>query len=471
MTARVGNQAGQGCVSGPVTDPSKKKVTESAAVKVSGLIIGLMGLGVLAGCGERETYLPGQREELRAITADGGVEEINGQANRSAPIALPKQSANADWTSGIGTASTRASHPALSGAPALQWTASIGAGDSRKARINANPVVAGGRIFTLDSGAQVMAHSTAGATLWSVDLTPPTDRAGDASGGGIAFGDGKVFVSSGFGLLTALDPANGAVVWQQDLTATGTGTPTVAGDLVYLMAGDDTAWAVETDTGRVRWQLSATPDVANVLGAPAPAVGDKFVIFAFGDGDVQAAFKRGGLRMWSTQVSGQRKLRALSKIGDITGDPVLSGDRVYVGTSAGRLVALNAGNGEREWTAKEGAVGPVWPVGGSVFAVTDLNELVRLDATTGERIWGVDLPGFTSNKPRRQAAIYGHSAPVLAGGRIVVASGDGQLRFFDPANGNLVQSVEVPGGATTAPVVAGGVLYVVSKRGQLHAFR
>jgi outer membrane protein assembly factor BamB len=52
-----------------------------------------------------------------------------------------------------------------------------------------------------------------------------------------------------------------------------------------------------------------------------------------------------------------------------------------------------------------------------------------------------------------------------------VASSDGKLRSFDPTDGSLIGSVDVPGGATTAPVVAGGTLYVVSGEGQLHAFR
>ena len=54
---------------------------------------------------------------------------------------------------------------------------------------------------------------------------------------------------------------------------------------------------------------------------------------------------------------------------------------------------------------------------------------------------------------------------------MIVASNDGMLRSFDPVNGALAGSVEIPGGATTAPVVAGGTLYLVSRKGQLHAFR
>jgi outer membrane protein assembly factor BamB len=45
------------------------------------------------------------------------------------------------------------------------------------------------------------------------------------------------------------------------------------------------------------------------------------------------------------------------------------------------------------------------------------------------------------------------------------------LRSYDPRDGSLVGSVEIPSGATTAPVVAGNTLYVVCRNGQLHAFR
>ena len=59
----------------------------------------------------------------------------------------------------------------------------------------------------------------------------------------------------------------------------------------------------------------------------------------------------------------------------------------------------------------------------------------------------------------------------MAGGRLVVASGDGVLRFFDPASGATVGQAAIPGGASSNPVVAGGTLYVVSQKGQLLAFR
>ena len=444
-----------------------KRVTCRAA-----MIGGLLAVSLLAACAKKDVVLPGVREEIRpdssSLSLIGAGED---QPNRSAPVSLPAPSANANWTQRSGTPGTRTAHPALAKAPQRIWSASIGSGDGKKARITADPVVAGGRVFAMDSGATVTAVSTGGERLWSVDLVPLNDRPSDASGGGLAYGDGKLFVSSGFGRLTALDPATGAELWTQELKGTGSGSPTVSGDLVYLVAGDDEAWALDTDTGRVKWRLGAAPDINNVLGGPAPALSEKYAVFAFGAGELQGALRKGGLRLWDAQVAGRRAGLSQSLVADVTGDPLIVGDRVYVGTHSGRLVALKLGNGERLWTVGEGPLSPVWPAGGSLFLISDKNELIRLNAEDGTQVWRQKLPFFVKERPRRKAEIHAHHGPVIAGGQLVVASNDGLIRFFDPASGALIRTVEVPGGATTNPVVAGRTLYVVSTKGQLHAFR
>ncbi len=427
---------------------------------------------LLAACSEQVPILPGERENIRAVLQTADPADFGpAPENRSAPISLPAQSNNTAWTQGIGTPSVRVAHPAASTSPQIIWSSNIGAGDSRKQRITANPVVSGGVVYTLDAGATVTATSTSGGTVWSADIRPVRDGEGEATGGGLAVEGDTLYVSIGYGSLVAMDAASGAVKWRQQLDATGSGTPTVFGNLVYVTGGDDTGWAVNKDTGRVIWQIGASSDINNVLGAPAPAVSGDLAIFGFGSGEVQAVFRRGGLRRWDASVAGQRFGRALGNVSDVTAAPVVSGDRVYVGNQAGRIVALNLGSGERIWTARDGAVGPVLPVGNSVFAISDINELLRLDAQTGARIWAMPLPKFTKDRPRRQSQIFPHHGPILAGGRIWVASGDGVLRSFNPEDGALLGTTEIPGGATTAPVVAGGTIYLVSSAGQLHALR
>ncbi|ASM71858.1 MULTISPECIES: PQQ-like beta-propeller repeat protein [Roseobacteraceae] len=438
------------------------------------LALALGGSLILSACNEPETILAGKREPVRSVLQNPDPADLDvsvAPENTTQAISLPVAQNNGSWTHSIGTPAYRTVHPALSAAPQRIWSANIGQGDSRRQRITADPVVDAGRIFTLDSGSTVTATSTSGETLWQADVRPERDDAGDATGGGLAVKDGTLYVSSGYGVLTALDTTNGGVRWTQQLDATGSGAPTVYGDLVYLMAGDDTGWAIDTKTGRISWQVTGPTSVSNILGAPAPALTDELAIFAFGSGELQAVFRKGGLRRWDASVLGERPGRALSKVDDVTGTPVVVGNTVYAGNQAGRMVALDAVSGMRQWTANDGAIDTMYPIGGSIFAVTDRNELVRLDASDGSRIWGTRLPNYVKDRPKKIAEVYAHNGPVVAGGRVRVASSDGLLRSFDPVSGALVGTAEIPGGATTAPVVAGGTLYVVGRNGQLHAFR
>ena len=445
----------------------------TAPVKRNSVIWAAVMVAVLSACQEREVILRGEREHVRSTLAYGGPDPDAEVANRAVAIRLPGQVNHANWTHRNGSPAHRITHPALNHPLNPIWKASIGKGETRRHRITAEPVLSNGRIFTLDAFATVAAHSTAGKPLWSVDLTPSSDRTGDASGGALTVAAGQLFVTTGFGGLFALDPATGGVRWRQTLDASMTGGVSVQGDVLYTVSRDGRAWALDARTGRIRWeQAGITPD-AIVVGGASPAVTDGMVIFPYGSGDVVGMLRQNGIRMWQAGVSGGRTGVSRASITDITSDPVVDGQRVYVGNQSGRLAALDLNSGRRLWTANEGALGPVWPVGGSVFFVSDVNQLIRLDADTGTPIWAVDLPNFVhaQKRPRRWAEVVAHYGPVLAGGRLILASNDGLIRSFDPTTGALIGTAEIPGGAATAPIVARGRLYVVSTRGELYAFQ
>jgi len=261
------------------------------------------------------------------------------------------------------------------------------------------------------------------------------------------FGELRVTTTTGFGTLVALDAETGARLWTQKTDAAVTGAPAVADGLVYVVGRDNRAWAVRAEDGRVQWQLPGTPSPSGMLGGAAPAVTDQLAVFPFGSSELVAVLRKSGLRVWGALISGQRRGRVYAQVKDITGDPVIADGVLYAGNQSGRLAAMRAANGERLWTAEEGTYSPVWPVAGAVFLISDQNELVRLDAETGARVWGVQLPYFTKKRVKRREAIFAHYGPVLAGGRLIVASDDGMLRFFDPATGAEQGTLALPGGA------------------------
>ncbi len=440
----------------------------------AGIGLCLLSVVTLVGCTEREVILPGKREPVSAVLSASEAETtaaVTEATDTARAISLPAQVTNADAAQSPGSPAFRTVHPQLSTSLSPIFAVNIGAGDSRKHRIVADPVVAGGRIYTLDAETLVTATTTSGVVVWQRNVRPDGASDGDGTGGGLAVEGDVLYASSGTGVLSAIEASTGRTIWTQDLEATGSGQPTVSGDLVYIMAGDDTGWALNKSTGRIAWQVSASESATNVLGAPAPVVTDDLTVFSFGSGEMQAVFRRGGLRRWDASVLGERKGRALAKVDDVTGHPFAANGVIYAGNQSGRTIAVSEGSGSRIWTANEGAIDIVLPVADSVFLISDRNELLRLSAEDGSRIWGTPLPNFVQNRPLRQSEVFAHHGPILAGGRLHVASSDGVLRSFDPATGGLTATTEIPGGASTAPVVAGGTLYVVSRKGQLLAYR
>ena len=442
------------------------------------LVTGIGLLALLAACGQREVILSGERFPVRADLAASV--PVEGQPTPTAPAAPDNLSVaislgpqtGGDWTHRAGNARHLMPHGALSATPQRVWSANIGSGSNRKNRISVAPVVADGRIFTIDSGTGVTATSTSGGTLWSTDLTASFDKGGGQSSGGLATAGGRVYATTGYGELVALDAASGAVIWRQRVDAPISGAPATDGQAVYVSGRDGSAWAINAADGKVSWQVIGTPGKTAYVGSAAPTIGDRAVIFPSAAGDLMAVLKiGGGTKVWQSSLAGKRLGRAYALTADVTGDAVIAGKTLFAGTGNGRTVAMSASSGERIWSAGEGALGPVAVAGGSLFLVNDEAKLVRLDASTGEVIWAVEMPYFTNDKPKRRKGIFAHYGPILAGGRIMVVSSDGLLRAFDPTDGTLAYTAEIPGGAAAQPAVAGGTMYVVGGNGQLHAFR
>ncbi|MDO5370143.1 PQQ-binding-like beta-propeller repeat protein [Paracoccus sp. (in: a-proteobacteria)] len=434
-------------------------------------LLPLIALTALAACQSRDTILPGVRLDPREIASAEGP-AVDGPAGVSSTALNLPAPRSVEWTTRAANPAHLIPHSALAGT-GLQplWSAPIGQPSGRRHRIGADPVVAGGRVFTLDSRAQVAATALNGATAWTRDLTPATERGDSVSGGGIAYEGARVFVTTAYGELVALDTGSGGILWRQRVEAPIGGAPTVQNGVVYVAGRDSTGWAVRAADGRVLWTVSGINAQSGVTGVSAPAVDGDLAVFSFASGQLLAVDTATGVERWSAQVAGTRRGRAIAFIRDLTGDPVIAGDVVLAGSSSGRIAAFDRATGVPLWNEQDGANSPVLVAGGSIFAVNDQAQLVRLDAATGGRIFAVPLPYYTAERVRRQDAIHVHYGPVLAGGRLFVASSDGILRAFDPRSGALVGQAPIPGGAATAPVVSGGTIYVSGRDGRLHAYR
>ena len=436
------------------------RISFSKAGRFGGLAL---VLGALAACSGSDKPLTGTRHAI-------GAADVAAVTNQAAAIRLPTAVSNAEWTHVNGSASHSFGHATLSQSPSLRWSTDIGQGVSRNARITSGPVMANGLVYTLDGANRITAVGTNGAVVWSLDTTPAGESELDGAGGGLSYTNGILYAGTGFGELLSINAATGAVQWRRGFEAGIRSAPTSDGRNVFVVTRADVAYAVSAKDGGLEWLKHGRSSIRGGLeGGASPAVSGSQVVLPFASGDIITARTTSGDIRWASALDGARQASALAYVSDVTGDPVIDGNSVYIANIAGQTLKLNMTNGTRNWTLAAGATDAVWPVGGSVFLMSDRAQLLRVNAGTGAVIWSQQLPQY--EKPEKRKGVIRHYGPVLAGGLMWVAGRDGQLRGFEPEGGQLVSSLDIPGGAAAAPIIAGGVMYILSLRGELHAFQ
>jgi len=421
-------------------------------------------LGALVACGTSDKILTGTRYAI------GSPDPIAAHENLTASIRLPRAVSNAEWTDINGSAQHKFGHATLSNTPTLRWSTDIGKGVTRNTRITSGPVFGGGMLYTLDGSSTITALGTDGTVAWSFDVTPTGEKSVDGAGGGVSYANGVIYAGTGFGELLAINAASGNILWRRAFEAAIRSTPTSDGRTVFVVTRADVAYAVSAKDGAIDWmKRGAASTTGGLEGGASPAVSGRQVVVPFSSGEVLMVRSNNGEIRWKADVSGARTATSLAFNGDISGDPVINGNSVYVSNLAGETAKFNLTNGTQSWSLGVGASDAVWPVGGSVFLVSDQAQLMRVNASNGSIIWSQQLPQF--RKPEKRKDMIRQYGPVLAGGLMWVAGRDGQLRGFEPEGGQLVSAVKIPGGAAAAPIIVGGVMYILSLDGELHAFQ
>lgn len=265
------------------------------------------------------------------------------------------------------------------------------------------------------------------------------------------------------------------------------GSPTVYEDLVYVAGYNGKVYAINAESGALRWVYPREGNLDAIVGAVV--VGMDNLYFACSDGKVYALDAATGDmlwefatedKIWSTPAydagtlyvgSFDKNLYALSAAdgsekwrfeaeGAFAATPLVDNGTVYIGTLGRYFYAVDAADGTVKWQfqAEKWFWTRALVVNDTVYVGCFDNRLYILDAQSGSKINEFDL-----KSPVR-------SWPVLAGERVLVATEDGEIYAVDTVNNQLGLFADL-GETVYAPLsLSEGILYVYTQEQNLHAF-
>jgi outer membrane protein assembly factor BamB len=275
------------------------------------------------------------------------------------------------------------------------------------------------------------------------------------------------------GRVVALHRQTGVRRWETPLQSPILASPIVVHGTVYIGAADKKLYALDAETGRQRWAFATTDWIVaavayadervivasqgsrlHVVGADT---GRKRLVYETGlgrhiatgpviQGD-RAYFGSVGGRVWAidwqaTTYPLERALlfwhTNLYLWGMLARPPVQKGSvwsrRVGGDVSHTPAIAHN-----------------------TVYVATSQGHVVALDAATGTERWRTDL----------HVAIT--AAPTVAGTTVLLGTSDGVVFGLDAYTGEVLWDFKTAGKITGSPIVGGDTMYVVSHDGTLYA--
>ncbi len=385
-------------------------------------------------------------------------------------VTLPAPYRNQNWAQAGGNGTNVGQHLALGDSLQRAWQTRIGPGNQSYERLISGPVAADGKVFAVDVKGGVTAVSLEnGAILWQNELDYDGERSAVGFGGGAAYRAGRLYVSSGYGLVYALDANTGREIWRYSNPVPLRGAPTVGDAFVFVLTQDNQVIGLNADDGEELWVNVGIAENAGVLGGASPAFDGETLVAGLSSGELIGMLASNGRVVWQDSVTSGRRLTPLSTLADIDGNPVIHNNRAMAVSHAGRMIALDMRTGERAWESDIAGLRTPWIAGRFGFVVTIDSQVVCFTVADGRVRWVAQLQRFEDQERRRGLITW--NGPILAGDRLIATSNHGFVVTLSPYDGKVLSGAKLPSGTTVDPIVVDGTLVVLTERGNLVAYR
>ena len=219
-------------------------------------------------------------------------------------------------------------------------------------------------------------------------------------GGGVAYDAGKLFVTSGFGVVYALNANTGAPIWNQAIGVPIVNAPVVSGGRIFVSTHDNHFYALAESDGRQLWSHQGIPESAGVMSSTSAAVSGEFAVVPYTSGEIYALRVENGAVAWSVVLSRSGQVTALSELDDIAGRPVIDRDMVFAVSHSGVMAADNLSTGDRVWSRDVGGTETPLAAGDYIFVITGDGRLLCLTRKEGkDRAGCTNCPHMGTRKP------------------------------------------------------------------------
>ena len=235
-------------------------------------------------------------------------------------------------------------------------------------------------------------------------------------------------------------------------------TPVLVGNLLYVASADGDVFALNAETGKVRWKTNLDLPLSGGVGFH-----DGSLFVGAANGFVLRLDAANGSELWRTSVSGE-----------VLSAPQGNGDLVAAQTYDGKLIAFDYETGERRWAhlsdvpvlTLRGTSTPII-LGQLVIAGFADGKVLAIDQNSGNVAWEARI-AIPQGRSEIERIVDIDGSMTLQGAELYVASYQGRVAAVDPRTGRKIWQRNVS--SVSGVSVGFGNVYTADQDGTISAF-
>lgn len=269
----------------------------------------------------------------------------------------------------------------------------------------------------------------------------------------------KILAINSNAQLLAYSQLTGERLWTKNLAGEVLATLVSDSDITYIHSMDGSITAISLIDGRELWRFSNNVPSLMLRRASSPVILDDQIIAGFSNGKLIALHRNDGRVIWSRDISVASGKTDVQRMIDITSDPVVQNEIVYIGSYQGNFTAINLSSGNTIWERNISTMTGSTLDSKTVYIATTDGDLVALSKTTGDTLW--------LNKELHGRVL---TTPVTSKEYIIVADEDGLVHVLDKKSGIRVAKYFLDNkGIKAKPLVYNNMVYILGRSGKLVA--
>ncbi len=215
-------------------------------------------------------------------------------------------------------------------------------------------------------------NRNSGHEIWSLKVKNGVE-------GGAALSEDRLYFGGNDGFFYSLDIASGRLYWKVPVNSESLTHPTVDGNSVLLVTGNNTLHAFDKTSGETIWiKTNAAKSNMSLRGQSAPMVNSGILYLGFSDGTFAAINSQNGREVWSKRLGDDKKFT------DVDAKAVIAGQCLLVSSFANSLFCLDKNNGNIIWRHDVGGYLSVFVDSDKIYYPTAEGEIHVLDLASGK---------------------------------------------------------------------------------------